>query len=161
VRGHARFDPDQAWSNVHKSCSKPVPREFLAQNDGASLTQAYHVKRVLAGVDPNRADICGICLGGMVCSSRSPKGPKQTLWVVRGGSTARHFSFGGRLPSSGQSGSGGLWPKPSFVHRFCDMPFIRVRFGSCIVPAGAGTGSFSEYSGPLSFFQMVLFDRML
>jgi hypothetical protein len=56
VRRHTSFDPDQAWLNVDKSRSNPVPRDFLAQNDGAPLIQADHVKRVLAGIDPNRAD---------------------------------------------------------------------------------------------------------
>src|SRR6516162_581844 len=56
VRGHAGFDPDQAWLNVHKSCSNPVPRDLFAQNNGASLIQANHVQCVLAGIDPDRAN---------------------------------------------------------------------------------------------------------
>jgi hypothetical protein len=62
MRRHASFDPDQAWLNVHKSRSNPVPADFLAQDNAAPLIQADHVKRVLAGIDPNRADNRGVCL---------------------------------------------------------------------------------------------------
>jgi hypothetical protein len=76
VRGHAGFDPDQAWRHVHQSFGNSLPRDLFAQNDGAPLIQADQVKRVLASIDPNRADNAGIVLRGMVCSSCSSKTPK-------------------------------------------------------------------------------------
>ncbi len=53
-----------------------MPRDFLAQNDGAPLIQADHMKRVLASIDPNRADNCGVYLarhGVLLVLFKSPK----------------------------------------------------------------------------------------
>ena len=45
VRGHAGFDPDQAWQHVHKSCGNAAAGHLFAQNDRALLIQANHVQR--------------------------------------------------------------------------------------------------------------------
>jgi hypothetical protein len=51
---------DQALWHVYKSCGDPAARDLFPQNDCTLLIQANHMQRVLAGIDANRADDCGV-----------------------------------------------------------------------------------------------------
>ena len=66
VRCHAGFDADHALRHVYKSCGDPAASDLFPQNDCTLLIQANHMQRVLAGIDANRADGCGVCLEGHV-----------------------------------------------------------------------------------------------
>jgi hypothetical protein len=64
VRCHAGFNSAQALRHVYKSCGDPAASDLIPQNDCTLLIQANHMQRVLAGIDANRADGCGVCPEG-------------------------------------------------------------------------------------------------
>jgi hypothetical protein len=50
------FHPDQAARNIAQPASELTTGYLLLQNDRAALVEPYQMERVLADVDPDRAD---------------------------------------------------------------------------------------------------------
>jgi hypothetical protein len=65
MRRHAGFDSDQAPRHIGEPGCDPAAGNLLPQNHCPLLVKADQMQGVLACIDANRADGCGVCPKGI------------------------------------------------------------------------------------------------